>query len=63
MSLSLVAVWLNYRPYQAELEQRKQHRKRRRTDDVKKEPKEDPDAVPKMKLLVLEDGVIDLTQD
>ena len=29
--------------------------------EVKKEPKEDPDAAPAMKLVILDDGVIDLT--
>ena len=40
----------------------KQTRKKRRVE-VKKEPKEDPDAAPAMKLVILDDGVIDLTWD
>ena len=47
---------------QAELERLKQNRKKRRVD-VKKEQKESSVGVPRMELVILDDGVIDLTRD
>lgn len=54
--------FLDFTDVQAELERLKQNRKKRRVD-VKKEQKESSVGVPRMELVILDDGVIDLTRD
>lgn len=53
---------MDFTDVQAELERLKQNRKKRRVD-VKKEQKESSVGVPRMELVILDDGVIDLTRD